>query len=183
MTNFQRLATVRTRFIQWLQNADQRSEELGPDGSLIQRESMLIRDEFFCGRKFHAEYYTAVWFIEEDVLKIHRADGSLELVLRGSEIDVSEVEEIAVDTGTAANAAVLQLQEQPVSDEAIAEHSQQDSSNTLVNEPRILKLTSAHQDASESDQSPDHVAGSVHEPQEHKNGGTESGEQEIRKAA
>ena len=117
MTNFQRLATVRTRFLRWLQDADQRSEELGPEGSLIHRESMLIRDEFFCGRKFHAQHYTAVWFIEEDVLKIHRADGSLELVLRGSEIDDLKADESPVEAANLPlKTALIKLQDQSASD-------------------------------------------------------------------
>lgn len=182
MTNFQQLATVRTRFLQWLQNADQHSEELGPDGSLIHRESMLIRDEFFCGRKFHAQHYTAVWFIEENVLKIHRADGSLELVLRGSEIDVCETDERAADAGHAAAATELQLLEESAADGAIAEHASEDTSDSLEIEPRILKLTAAHEEAEDSIESsaPDSDQTQTNEQQ---TGGMDSGEQEIRKAA
>ena len=87
MTNSQRLATVRKRFLHWLQNADEGSEHAEADDALICRESVLFRDEFFCGRKFIGEHFHAVWFIEEDVLKIYRAEGPLELVLRGVEID------------------------------------------------------------------------------------------------
>ncbi len=182
MTNFQQLATVRMRFLQWLQNADHHSEELGPDGSLIHRESMLIRDEFFCGRKFHAQHYTAVWFIEENVLKIHRADGSLELVLRGSEIDVCETEERAADAGHAAAATELQLLEESAADGAIAEHASEDTSDSLEIEPRILKLTAAREEAEDSIESsaPDSDQTQTNERQ---TGGMDSGEQEIRKAA
>ena len=87
MTNSQRLATVRKRFLHWLHNANDGSLLAEADDSLIRQESMLIRDEYFCGRKFIGEHYNAVWFIEEDVLKIYRAGGPLELVLRGAEID------------------------------------------------------------------------------------------------
>jgi len=90
MTNSQRLATVRKRFLDWLEKTVEISANADSEDSLIVRESMLIRDEFFCGRTFHAEHYNAVWFIEEDVLKIHRADGSLELVLQGAELDQGE---------------------------------------------------------------------------------------------
>ena len=94
MTNSQRLATVRERFLHWLQNANPGSLHTEPDDSLILRESMLIRDEYFCGRKFIGEHYNAVWFIEEDVLKIYQAEGPLELVLRGAEIDAYGAEPI-----------------------------------------------------------------------------------------
>ena len=181
MTNFQRLATVRTRFLQWLQDAELHSEELGPDGSLIHRESMLVRDEFFCGRKFHAEHYTAVWFIEEDALKIHRADGSLELALRGSEIDdFGTKEEAAVERHAAA--AELQLPEESDSEQVIAEHAPKDDSKSLEIEPRILKLTAAREEAEGSIESSASASGKV-QPDEQQTGGLNSGEQEIRKAA
>ena len=180
MTNFQRLATVRTRFLHWLQNADEYSEEAGNEGSLIHHESMLIRDEFFCGRKFHSEHFTAVWFIEEDVLKIHRADGSLELVLRGSDIDVSETAEHSVEPENADSTAVLQLPVQPVSDGAIAEGSLEDATDTLDRELRILKLSAANETSTEADPSSTSVPA---KPDTHPADVLESGEQDIRKAA
>lgn len=187
MTNFQRLATVRTRFLRWLQEADQHSEdqpakELGPDGSLICRESMLIRDEFFCGRKFHARHYTAVWFIEEDVLKIYRADNSLELVLRGDEIDVCEIAESAVGAGELADAAEWQLDDELTAEVAIGEPAPADAAEALEAEPRILKLTTAHEDGSDLNDSSAHVSGKM-QPNVQQTGEMDSGEQEIRKAA
>ncbi|MGI9466684.1 MAG: hypothetical protein ACR2OA_06145 [Rubripirellula sp.] len=186
MTNFQRLATVRTRFLRWLQDADQRSEELGPEGSLIHRESMLIRDEFFCGRKFHAQHYTAVWFIEEDVLKIHQADGSLELVLRGSEIDDLKADESPVEAANATKTALIKLQDQLASEEAIDQQAPQDASEPLEIEPRILKLTVPHENAADSSVSS--AQGSTgpskgQQSNEQQSNGMDSGEQEIRKAA
>jgi len=50
-------------------------------------ESMLIREEFFCGRKFKMANHNAIWFIEEDRLKIYANSGGLLRVLSGSEID------------------------------------------------------------------------------------------------
>ena len=176
MTNFQRLATVRTRFLNWLQDADQRSEELDTDGSSILRESMLIRDEFFCGRKFHAQHFTAVWFIEEDVLKIHRADGTLELVLRGAEIDVCEQDASDVE---AQNAAVLQLNQQPARDDA----SPEDVSSTAEPEPRILKLMPPQKHAVESAEPQTPGSGEDQLPEERKADVMDSTDQGIRKAA
>jgi hypothetical protein len=86
MTNSQRLATVRARLIQWL--ADQRGTGKSPvvSENPIVRESILIRGEYYCGRRFHTADHHAVWFIEEDELKIYRSSGELECVLSGEQI-------------------------------------------------------------------------------------------------
>ncbi|TWU48715.1 hypothetical protein Poly51_46170 [Rubripirellula tenax] len=89
MTNSQRLATVRNCFLRWM------SAEIGQtsggnddsDGPQIQTESVLIRDEFFCGRRFRAATHRAVWFIEEDTLKIFDNQNVLQTVMRSGEID------------------------------------------------------------------------------------------------
>jgi len=39
------------------------------------RESVMIYDGFYRGRKFVASEFTGIWFIEEDELKIQNADG------------------------------------------------------------------------------------------------------------
>jgi hypothetical protein len=51
------------------------------------RESILIRDDFFCGRRFYTADHHAVWFIEQDELKIYDTDGDLLCVLAGCEIE------------------------------------------------------------------------------------------------
>lgn len=93
MTNFQRLASVRERFLQWLLDAEDVQTAADPAQASIRRESLLIRDEFYCGRRFHTDLYDAVWFIEEDELKIFRADGSLAASLQGSELDARKTGE------------------------------------------------------------------------------------------
>lgn len=50
-------------------------------------ESILIRDGFFCGRRFRGSTHRAVWFTEEDELKVHRADGTWVATLGGDAID------------------------------------------------------------------------------------------------
>ncbi|GAA5509913.1 hypothetical protein [Novipirellula caenicola] len=101
MTNSQRLETVRSRLCQWINDqcndADQANgpetqgpEKMGP--AKVLSESLLIRDGFFCGRCFRTETFRAVWFIEEDELKIYSNSGNLECVLTGDEID--QVEEV-----------------------------------------------------------------------------------------
>ena len=40
-------------------------------------ESLLIRDGYFCGRRFEMDGLCAVWFVEEDELKVYDRDGAL----------------------------------------------------------------------------------------------------------
>ncbi len=96
MTNSQRLADVRNCFCRWIsdqkENASRQSG--GPSDSVnsvkIIAESILIRDGFFVGRTLKTAFHRAVWFIEEDELKIYSADGKLLQVMRGGEIDPVE---------------------------------------------------------------------------------------------
>ena len=88
MTNSQRLASVRKRLEQWLRkqavsNADDMRSETAPR---IYSESILIREGFYCGRQFNAGAYRAVWFMEEDELKISDRNGKWVCSLRGDEL-------------------------------------------------------------------------------------------------
>ena len=49
------------------------------DGEL--RESILIRDGAYCGRRFDGPQGHAIWFVEEDQLKFYRLDGSVARVI------------------------------------------------------------------------------------------------------
>ena len=40
-------------------------------------ESLLIRDGFFCGRRFEMDGLSAIWFVEEDELKVYDRDGTV----------------------------------------------------------------------------------------------------------
>jgi hypothetical protein len=89
MTNSQRLSTVRDQLIRWmtdqsLPQTDDDSNSAG--GSPIRSESILIRDGFYCGRRFDLGSHRAVWFLEEDELKIYSRQGDLECVLSGEEL-------------------------------------------------------------------------------------------------
>ena len=97
MTNSQRLETVRNRLTRWIaesgdSNADG-SDLNGSDPSgagvddKIVRETMLIREEFYVGRRFYAGSHSAVWFIEEDELKIFGPENELLCVLSSAQID------------------------------------------------------------------------------------------------
>jgi hypothetical protein len=50
-------------------------EELGaaPGAEIV--ETILIRDGYYCGRRFECDGYSAVWFVDENELKIHERDG------------------------------------------------------------------------------------------------------------
>lgn len=88
MTNSQRLATVRACLLGWLATERSRSADAnGASQPAIVREAILIRNEFYCGRRFHTDTHQAIWFIEEDELKIYRDGGELICVLSSQQID------------------------------------------------------------------------------------------------
>tara|TARA_R110002111_G_scaffold10391_2_gene33565 strand:- start:35 stop:529 length:495 start_codon:yes stop_codon:yes gene_type:complete len=86
MTNSQRLTTIRAALQSFLvgQTTD---EDVGKVDASIESESILIRGEFYCGRRFRTSTHHAVWFIEEDQLKIYTVGGDLCSVLVEGEID------------------------------------------------------------------------------------------------
>ncbi|TWT66117.1 hypothetical protein [Allorhodopirellula solitaria] len=47
-----------------------------PDESIDLHDSIFINNGFYCGRKFRCEQFSAIWFAEEDQLKIHDTDGA-----------------------------------------------------------------------------------------------------------
>ena len=49
--------------------------ELGIQNEVAAQESMLIRDGFFCGRRFRCEELEAVWFFEDNQVKFYDRDG------------------------------------------------------------------------------------------------------------
>lgn len=51
-------------------------DRLGADGGEV-RETILIRDGYYCGRRYHRGGLQAIWFIEENQLKFHAPDGSV----------------------------------------------------------------------------------------------------------
>ena len=44
-------------------------------------ESILVRDGFYCGRRLEFEQARAVWFFDENQVKVFQADGSVADVL------------------------------------------------------------------------------------------------------
>ena len=55
--------------------------DLGCDCDTLE-ETILIRDGFYCGRRFRVDGHQAVWFCEENELKIYDADGHVSRVVR-----------------------------------------------------------------------------------------------------
>ncbi|QEG41061.1 hypothetical protein [Roseimaritima ulvae] len=86
MTNSQRLAAVRQTLRAWYQ-------EQQPEAPWEVAESIMIRDGFYCGRNFRFGTLRAVWFVEEEQVKIYQADGSL---LHAFKTDVLETGEPTV---------------------------------------------------------------------------------------
>jgi len=82
MTNSQRLASVRARLRRWISESTD-----GGESDKIVRETILIGNEFYVGRRFQTQSHRAVWFIEEDELKIYDGANQLLCVLSSEEID------------------------------------------------------------------------------------------------
>lgn len=95
MSNSQRLTTVRSAIEGYL--AGQANQPGGDNHAdcetvdcKIAVESILIRDEHYCGRRFSTSTHRAVWFIEEDQVKIYTADQQhLCCVMNTNEIDAA----------------------------------------------------------------------------------------------
>lgn len=60
--------------------ADALARVAGEGADLI-RESILIREGLYCGRRFETSAGYAIWFVEENQVKVFRADGSMAQVL------------------------------------------------------------------------------------------------------
>lgn len=114
MTNSQRLATVRLGFANWLaENASPADTGDTDTGQTTDRratlpirpvtdppyfrESILIRKGFYCGRRLDAGGFEAVWFFEEDQLKIYGPSDELRAVVTGEQIDAMANRENTAD--------------------------------------------------------------------------------------
>jgi hypothetical protein len=59
--------------------------ELGADVDLQLNEHILVRHDAYCGRRFFADGLQAIWFVEEDQVKIHARDGTVVQVMSSEE--------------------------------------------------------------------------------------------------
>ena len=57
---------IRTVMAQWSRHAGE-----------IEQETILIQNGHYCGRRFRSSELEAVWFLEEEQLKLYHRDGSL----------------------------------------------------------------------------------------------------------
>lgn len=71
MSNLQRLNLVRTLLRDWFAS----QAEDAPQPQLV--EACLIRNGYYCGRRFQCGDHSAVWFAEEDEIKIYAPNGAL----------------------------------------------------------------------------------------------------------
>ena len=55
--------------------------QLGADKEAQMSEHILIRDDLYCGRRFRCGDLQAVWFIEENEIKVYGPDGTVVRVL------------------------------------------------------------------------------------------------------
>ena len=52
-------------------------QQLGAKVDLDPRETVLIQDGYYCGRRFDCDGLRAVWFAEENELKLYDHDGNV----------------------------------------------------------------------------------------------------------
>ena len=81
MTNSQRQSMARRCFLHWIGEQGGSESALAPlndlrskpevsNQDLILREGMVIRDDYFLGRRFVTESFNAIWFGFEHVSKV-----------------------------------------------------------------------------------------------------------------
>lgn len=73
----------------------QQFAELSPTCGPIREETLLIRDGQYCGHRYQTEDLTAVWFLEEDQIKMYDRNGRVIAVLCPSDMLVERRTEAA----------------------------------------------------------------------------------------
>lgn len=106
MTNSQRLSAVRTALRKWITDRHPAQDDSGKPVS----EAMLIRGGYFCGRRFRFQLYHAIWFLEEDEVKILSPEGEVVGRLEAQEINslAQAWNQASVDTHTLSIASHLE---------------------------------------------------------------------------
>lgn len=61
-------------------------EGMGGERDTTISETLLIRNGFYCGRRFRLSNLEAVWFFEEKQLKIYAHDGSVSHVFDADDL-------------------------------------------------------------------------------------------------
>jgi hypothetical protein len=53
-------------------------QQAGAEANSPTHEALLIRDGYYCGRKFECDGLQAIWFIEEHQIKLYGQNGHLQ---------------------------------------------------------------------------------------------------------
>ncbi len=69
--------------------------ELGESLDLSPHETILIRQGYYCGRRFTVNEHEAIWFIEENQIKFYDMNGR---VVQTTEVQTTEVQTTEVQT-------------------------------------------------------------------------------------
>ncbi len=69
------MPTNRPRDIRVL--VEQQFAEIRPGSNGIEHEALLIRDGIYCGHRYQKSDLTAVWFFEENQIKVYGAEGGV----------------------------------------------------------------------------------------------------------
>lgn len=69
------------------QHVRQLVAEHGGDSQSEMAESLLIRGGHFCGRRFELDGMSAVWFVEENELKVYDRQGELLAAVDASSVE------------------------------------------------------------------------------------------------
>jgi len=113
MTNSQRLASVRRCLELWLD-----SQQCDTDAEI--RDSVLIRDGFYVGRRFQLGNFSAVWFMEQDEVKVRDASGSVVARFDAQAIDQASQSPIKSDP-TSDDATIISI---PMVSEPLRHHAE-----------------------------------------------------------
>ena len=66
--------------------------EFGLSTEAVPQETILVRGGLYCGRRFDADGYHAIWFVEENQVKFYGPHGLLRQVQRPASAPVSHAE-------------------------------------------------------------------------------------------
>jgi len=135
MTNSQRLAAVRRCLDRWFETQHH-------DEDIDIRDAVLIRNGFYAGRRFELGQYRAVWFMEEDELKIQDASGTIVAKFKAAEI--SQLSGVAPDAVAAEGAD--HAGSDHAEDEQVATISMTKAVSTSENAEKSGSQSSAAQD-------------------------------------
>lgn len=98
MTNSQRLEAIRQHLQAWF--------AAQTDGQPWEAsESILIRDGFYCGRCFQLPGFRAIWFFEEEQIKVYRSTGELLATFSANEAISAPTDEPTLHIDQARNRA------------------------------------------------------------------------------